>query len=291
MKPLDGNDNNDKLRLDRHPCFSETAHMKYGRTHIAVAPMCNISCKYCLRALNKTEDRPGVALKILTPEEAMQTIEDSLKLYPITVVGIAGPGESLVNRETFETFRLVDERHPELLKCLSSNGLLLAGSIEELKKIHVDNITVTVNTLRPETGARIYNFVNFEGKRYEGKEAAEILIKKQIEGVKAAVKAGFIVKINTVLIPGVNDNEVEEIAKFYGSLGAAIMNIIPLIPIHDMQGMKPPTCEELQDARNKCTPYVTQFHKCRQCRADAVGVPGLHGAHNKGSADTEYFHG
>ncbi len=290
MKPSNGNDDREKLGLDRHPCFSETAHMKYGRTHIAVAPMCNISCKYCLRALNKIEDRPGVACRILTPEEALQTIEDSLKLYPITVVGVAGPGESLANRETFETFRLVDECHPELLKCLSSNGLLLADSIEELKNIRVDNVTVTVNTLRAETGERIYNFVNFEGKRYEGKEASELLIKRQIEGVKAAVKAGFIVKINTVLIPGVNDNEVEEIAKFYGSLGVAIMNIIPLIPIHDMKGMKPPTCEELQEARCKCAPYVKQFHKCRQCRADAVGVPGVHGEH-KCSAGTEYFHG
>jgi len=220
------------LQLERHPCFSEAAHMKYGRVHLAVAPICNISCKYCIRALNKREDRPGVAEKILTPEEALKKIEEARKIYPITVAGIAGPGESLANNETFETFRLIDKFHPDLIKCLSTNGLLLLDCIERLKELKVNTITVTCNTLDPKTGERVYNFVNYKGATYTGKEAAEVLIKSQMEGVKEAVKAGFLIKINTVLIPDINQEEMEEIARVYAALGVKIMNIMPLIPIH-----------------------------------------------------------
>jgi nitrogen fixation protein NifB len=277
------------IRLERHPCFSDSAHMKWGRIHLAVAPMCNISCKYCLRALNKIEDRPGVTAEIITPEKALILIEDAKKIYPITVAGIAGPGESLANKQTFQTFELVDKQYPDLMKCLATNGLLLSESIGELKLLRVNTITVTVNTLSAETGKNIYNFVNYNGKTYKEKDAAEILIQKQIEGVKEALKAGFIIKINTVFIPDVNNNEMEDIARFYSNLGVEIMNIMPLIPIHEMSDKRAPTCSELSDARGRCEIYVKQFKKCKQCRADAVGVPGLE---NKCSqCSTEYFHG
>jgi len=289
MKFLPQSKKTEGLRLERHPCFSDAAHMKWGRVHLAVAPMCNISCKYCLRKLNKVEDRPGVAEKILTPEEALKKVEDAKKKFPITVVGIAGPGESLANEETFKTFELVDKHHPDLIKCFSTNGLLLLDSIERLKKLNVNTITVTVNTLDPTTGEKIYNFVTLDSKTYKGKEAAEILIKRQIEGVREAIKAGFTLKINSVYIPGENSDQMDEIAKFYSEMGIEIMNIIPLIPIHEMSGYPAPNCEELKEARVKCEAYVKQFKKCKQCRADAVGVPGLEPKHKK--VDTEYFHG
>lgn len=290
MKTVKKVSKSEEFRWDRHPCFSEAAHMKWGRIHLPVAPLCNISCKYCLRRLNKTENRPGVAAKIISPEEAIKEIDKARKKFPITVAGIAGPGESLVNEETFQTFELVEKYHPDLLKCLSSNGLLLPDCIDRLRKLKVSAVTVTANSLRPETAEKIYNFVNFKGKTYKGKEAAELLIKHQIEGVKKAVKAGFILKINTVYIPGINSGEVEEIAKFYSGLGITIMNIIPLIPVHEMSKEKEPTCEELKVAREQCEPYIKQFKKCQQCRADAVGIPGIHGG-GKRLADSEYFHG
>lgn len=278
-----------KSDIERHPCFSESAHMKYGRVHLEVAPLCNISCKYCLRALNKTEERPGVAARILTPEEALEKVNEARKIFPITVAGIAGPGESLANEETFETLRLIDKYHPDLMKCLSTNGLLLLDYLELLKDLGVNTITVTANTLNPEVGEKIYNFVTYKGNIYKGKEAAEMLIKRQIEGVRQAVKAGFGVKINTVFIPEINAADLEELAKFYSGLGIEIMNIMPLIPVHQMSDKRPPTCLELQEARIKCEPYVRQFRKCQQCRADAVGVPGIRW--DKEMAAAECFHG
>jgi nitrogen fixation protein NifB len=254
--------------------------------------MCNISCKYCLRKLNKVEDRPGVAEKILTPEEALEVVNTARKNFPITVVGIAGPGEPLANEATFKTFELVGKHHPDLIKCLSSNGLLLPDSLDRLEKIKVNTITVTAKTLKPETGEKIYNFINLDGVLYQGREASEILIKRQMEGVREAVKRGFKVKINTVLIPEINKDEVGEIAKVYSGFGIEIMNIIPLIPLCEMSDRKAPTCEDLQDARLKAEPYVRQFRKCQQCRADAVGVPGQSCSGGKSkTVGSQYFHG
>lgn len=276
------------VRLDRHPCFSERAHSRYGRVHLPVAGECNIGCKYCLRALNTTEYRPGVAERIISPDEALEKVNEARRKYYITVAGIAGPGESLFNEESFETFRLMDKYHPDLMKCLSTNGLLLPDKIGILKELKVSTITVTVNTLDAGTGGEIYDFVNLDGKIYKGKEGAAVLIERQKDGVEKAVRAGFTVKINTVLIPDVNTAQVRDIAEKYSALGAHIMNIIPLIPVSQMRKRRPPSCGELQEARSACGVFITQFRKCRQCRADACGVPGLE--EKKAAVVPEYFH-
>ncbi|MBU7027303.1 MAG: hypothetical protein HXS48_10220, partial [Theionarchaea archaeon] len=46
-------------------------------------------------------------------------------------------------------------------------------------------------------------------------------------------------------------------------------------PLGEFSGLRPPTCEEIQLVRKKCEHILPQFRLCKQCRADAVGVPGL----------------
>ncbi len=78
--------------LGKHPCFSERAHFKYGRIHLPVSPTCNIQCKFCKRCINKIENRPGVAAKVLTPKEAVKIVAKALKLCPeISVSGYCRP--------------------------------------------------------------------------------------------------------------------------------------------------------------------------------------------------------
>jgi len=82
--------------VKRHPCFNADAHAKHGRIHLPVSPTCNIGCRFCRREFNTTDIRPGVSQVLLTPEEAVGVVGRALELCPaITVVGIAGPGESL----------------------------------------------------------------------------------------------------------------------------------------------------------------------------------------------------
>ena len=123
-------------RIQEHPCFSEKACHAFGRMHLAVAPKCNIQCKYCVRDFDcVNESRPGVTSQVLKPKEALERVDAVLEKYHyIKVVAIAGPGEPLANEETFETLRLVGEKYPNIILCLSTNGLLLPDRIQELDR-------------------------------------------------------------------------------------------------------------------------------------------------------------
>jgi nitrogen fixation protein NifB len=87
--------------------------------------------------------------------------------------------------------------------------------------------------------------------------------------------AGVTVKINTVLVPGVNDGHVGDIARAVSGVGAYIYNLIPLIPQHKLAHIPPPDCAEIERAREDAGEYVKVFRHCQHCRADAVGVPGV----------------
>jgi nitrogen fixation protein NifB len=91
--------------LKTHPCFSAQAHEKFGRIHLAVAPACNIQCRYCERKYDcANESRPGVSSTVLDPFEAVERVEAFVERNDrVSVVGIAGPGDPLANASTFET--------------------------------------------------------------------------------------------------------------------------------------------------------------------------------------------
>jgi nitrogen fixation protein NifB len=192
----------------------------------------------------------------------------------IRVAGIAGPGDPLANEETFETFRLIGRAFPGFIKCLSTNGLLLPESVGRLDDIGLGSLTVTINAIDPEIGGRIYKWVRHKGALFTGTEGASLLIRNQLEGVQLAAARGITVKINSVLIPGVNEGEMENIAREVKERGAAIMNIMPLIPQADFAAVVPPTSEEVAAVRKASEGIISQFSHCRQCRADAVGLVG-----------------
>jgi nitrogen fixation protein NifB len=268
------NGNNYENLKREHPCFGGHKNNK-GRIHLPVSPGCNIQCKFCERKLNDIENRPGVASQVVAPEEAVSIAKKALEICPeITVAGIAGPGDTLATPYALETFRLLDEQFPQLLKCMSTNGLLLAEKAEEVIAAKVDSLTVTVNSVDPEIEAKINSAIVFHGKRYEGREAAEILIRNQLEGIRKVSSAGMTVKVNTVLIPGINDDHIETVTKTVAEAGATIYNISPLIPQHELKDMPAPTCQQIDGARMKAEKYIDVFRHCQRCRADAVGVPG-----------------
>lgn len=258
-----------------HPCFGGKANVTKGRIHLPVSPACNIQCKFCKRSINKLENRPGVTGQLLTPEKAVEIIDKALALCPeITVAGIAGPGDTLATPHALETFRLIHEKHPELLNCMSTNGLLLEQYAQDIIDAGVKTVTVTVNAVDPEILARICSFVILGDKLYEGIEAAKLLIEAQKRGIKRIAQLGAVVKINIVLIPGINDGHISEIAETVAELGASIANIIPLIPQNEMADMEAPGCDALFEARAIVEEYLPVFRHCQHCRADACGIPG-----------------
>lgn len=265
----------------RHPCYDEDAHHYFARMHVAVAPACNIRCKYCNRKYDcVSESRPGVVSKVLKPEEALANVRTTLQTLPqLTVVGIAGPGDPLANPEaTFQTFRLLNAQLPGLNLCLSTNGLRLAEFADEIAGLGINHVTVTVNAVDPEVGKDIYDWAAEKGKIYRGKDAAEVLLARQVDGIRALAQRGIGCKINSVVIPGVNDDHLPEVSRRVKELGAFSHNIMPLIispgSPYEKEGREAPSPLKVLDIQELCSENLPVMRHCRQCRADAVGLLG-----------------
>lgn len=270
-------------KVKNHPCYSEEAHHHYARMHVAVAPACNIQCNYCNRKYDcANESRPGVVSERLTPEQASKKVLAVASTIPqMTVLGIAGPGDPLANPEkTFKTFELIAETAPDIKLCLSTNGLSLPDHVDEIAKYNVDHVTITVNMIDPEIGAQIYPWVFYKHKRYTGVEAAQILTERQMQGLEMLTERGILCKINSVMIPGINDQHLVEVNKAVKSRGAFLHNIMPLIsaPEHGtvfgLNGQRGPSAQELKALQDSCEGEMNMMRHCRQCRADAVGLLG-----------------
>lgn len=272
-----------QARIEKHPCYSEEAHHHYARMHVAVAPACNIQCNYCNRKYDcANESRPGVVSELLTPEEAAhKVLVVAGKIPQMTVLGIAGPGDPLANPEkTFRTFELIAEQAPDIKLCLSTNGLMLPDYVDRIKALNVDHVTITINMVDPSVGEKIYPWVHYRRKRYRGIEGVRILHQRQMEGLEALQKADILCKVNSVLIPGVNDAHMPEVNAAIRERGAFLHNIMPLIsaPEHGtyfgLNGQRGPNPKELKTVQDKCSGNMKLMRHCRQCRADAVGLLG-----------------
>ena len=267
------------LDLTQHPCFNSDVRHTSGRIHLPVAPKCNIQCNYCDRKFDcMNESRPGVTSAVLEPKQALAYLDKVLERVPqLKVVGIAGPGDPFATPdETLETLRLVREKYPEMLLCVASNGLNLAPYAEELARLQVSHVTITVNTIDPAIGAKIYSWVRDHKTIYRGEEGARVLLERQLASIKALKAAGVTLKVNTILMPGINDDHVHAVAEEMRALGADVMNCLPLYPVEGTPFAEirevPPS--EMKEIRAEISKVLPQMEHCTRCRADAVGLLG-----------------
>lgn len=261
--------------MEQHPCFNDESHDRVGRIHLPVAPHCNIQCNFCEHKMCTDIQHPGWASRLLSVTQAVNLIQSVVNERQACdfVVGIAGPGDALANDQTFQTLALIHNRYPQIVNCLCTNGLLLEDKLEEIADAGVRALTVTVNAPDSSVGKQVYSWAKYQGNIYRGEEAAALLITKQLRGIKMALDAGLSLKVNTVLIPGVNDTHLVRLALLLRETGVRLMNIMPLIPCGKMRNYRAPTCDELRRARQACEAVIPQFYRCEQCRADVVYLP------------------
>ena len=261
----------------RHPCFNPEAKGKYGRVHLPVAPKCNIKCNFCDRKYDcVNESRPGVTSTLLSPQQAGIYVEKVLEKEPrISVAGIAGPGDPFANGDkTMATLRLIRKNHPEMILCVSSNGMGIGPYIDELAKIQVSHVTITVCAVDPEIGSKIYNWVSDENVIYRGIQGAQILLERQLAAVRRLKEVGITVKINCIVIPGINDHHVEEVARKMKELGADLLNCMAMFPNVNtpFADIIQPDKKIMNEIRDMAERYLPQMRHCTRCRADAVGL-------------------
>ena len=180
---------------------------------ISVTDKCNLRCRYCM-----PED--GVCKKehadMLTEDEIIQAVEVAAELG-ITKVRITG-GEPLVKKNIVSICRRAAEVEGIRDVCLTTNGVLLPQLAKPLKEAGVKRLNLSLDTLDPEKYAYITRIGSLDAFR---------------AGLDAAYEAGFEkIKINSVLIGGFNDDEIEAMAKL--TLEYPLdMRFIELMPMYD----------------------------------------------------------
>ena len=161
---------------------------------LSVTDRCNLSCSYCIP--------PGGAN--VAPSCDMLQYRDFLKLVEIFAelgvnkVRVTG-GEPLVRKGITSFIRQVKDITGIEQIALTTNGMMLHQMANELKRAGVIRVNISLDSLQSERYHKI--------TKRDGFRAA-------LDGIESAMKAGFeSVKINMVVIGGVNDDEIVEFAK------------------------------------------------------------------------------
>lgn len=265
------------MDLNNHPCFNEGVCGSFGRIHLPVAPLCNVQCNFCNRKYDcVNESRPGVTSSVLTPFQAYAYLEEILSERDnISVVGIAGPGDPFANPdETLKTLELVRGKYPEMILCLATNGLNILPYINDIADLRVSHVSITVNAVNPAIGADIYAWIRNGKRTLPPREGAELLLERQVKAIAHMKEKGLIVKVNSVVLPGINDFHIPEIAEKTGRLGADLFNCMPYAtsPGSRFEDLGEPHPDSIKRIRKEAERHIKQMRHCARCRADAVGL-------------------
>ena len=267
------------LDFSAHPCFNGEIKHRFARIHLPVAPKCNVQCNFCNRKYDcVNESRPGVTSNVLAPKQALSYLKSMMGKVPnIKVMGIAGPGDPFANpEETMETLRLVRAEYPDMLLCVASNGLEVSEHVEEMAALQVSHVTITCCGIDPEIVKEIYAWVRYKKRVFRGVDAAQLMINKQLEAIRLCKQHGIVVKVNMIIVPGVNDHHIRDLAQAMSAQGVDLLNCMALCHVPDtpFETIVPPSSEEMNAHRAIAGEFLPQMRHCMRCRADAVGLLG-----------------
>ena len=164
----------------------------------------------------RQREPPGVVSEKLTPDQARRKVIAVANEVPqLSVLGIAGPGDACYDwKKSQATFSAIAKDIPDIKLCISTNGLALPDRVDELADMNVDHVTITINMVDPEIGAKIYPWIYFRNRRWTGVEASQILHERQMLGLEMLTARGVLTKINSVMIPGINDEHLIEVNRW-----------------------------------------------------------------------------
>jgi len=161
---------------------------------VSITDRCNYRCIYC---------QPDEQFKfisheeILRYEEIVEIIEEAVNLG-VTKVRITG-GEPLARKGVIDFIKKLGEIKKLEDISLTTNGFFLSEYAEKLKDAGLNRVNISLDSLQEEKYKKITRGGSLE---------------KVLKGIDSALKAGLLpIKINTVLIRGINDDEVEDFVR------------------------------------------------------------------------------
>lgn len=180
----------------------------YGRPltsmRISITQRCNLNCVYCHR--EGVIERSGVEM---APGELERVVRLGSE-FGIRKVKITG-GEPLLRDDVVEVVEGIAGVDRIMDVSMTTNAVLLEGCAAELKKAGLNRLNISLDTLRPEVFSRITR----------GGELSQVL-----KGIEASINAGLKpVKLNMVVMKGINDDEIKEMLRAYSRDGVVIQLI------------------------------------------------------------------
>lgn len=184
---------------------------------ISVTDLCDLRCKYCM----PTEGVKKIDHSIILSPEHIKEIVEVLAGLGIKKVRITG-GEPLVRKGLEEIIKFIKTTPGIVEVCLTTNGQQLKQKVKALKENGLDRLNISLDTL----DASKYHKLTRVGD-----------LTNVLEGITEAKKAGFKnIKLNTVLIGGFNDDEVDEFIEF-AAKNSLTVRFIELMPIGEATKM------------------------------------------------------
>ncbi|MDR3570270.1 MAG: GTP 3',8-cyclase MoaA [Syntrophobacteraceae bacterium] len=173
---------------------TDSFHRKIDYLRLSITDRCNLRCVYCM-------PEEGVAKldhsEMLSYEEIVRLARIAISMG-ISKVRITG-GEPLVRKDALSLCESIASLPGIASLTLTTNGVLLSDFAEGLFKAGIARVNISLDTLKPERFLRI---------------ARKDLFSRVWAGIMAADRAGFSpVKLNTVVMAGVNDDEIEDLAR------------------------------------------------------------------------------
>jgi len=197
-----------------------------GRTaFLPVAAGINVDCACCETHAPCPHALPSLlAGSALEPDEALDRVIPMMERRGrIDELCIAGPGEALVSPATRIVLRVLTWRYTGIGRSVWTNGLLLAEQLDELARLGLNRVIITINSFSRLTAERLYARLIYRGRSYIGRAAGDLLLEKQWLGLSLAKDHGLHVMVHSVLIPQVNETDLAQIANRASRLGADCM--------------------------------------------------------------------
>ncbi len=206
---------------------------RYGRVasdlRVSLTDRCNLRCNYCMPA----EGLDWLPTdEVLSDDEVIRLIRIGVEDLGIREVRFTG-GEPLVRRGLVDLVRRTRELSADLQISMTSNALGLARTAHALAEAGLDRVNVSLDTIRAET----FHTITRRDRLHD-----------VIAGVEAAKDAGLTpVKINAVLLRGVNDDHASELLGWCVERGYELRFIeqMPLDAQHDWSRAEMITAEEI----------------------------------------------
>ncbi|MBE0599558.1 MAG: GTP 3',8-cyclase MoaA [Desulfuromonadales bacterium] len=165
---------------------------KVNYLRLSITDRCNLRCSYCMPS-------DGVAKlhhqDILSYEELFQIARAAVALG-VEKIRVTG-GEPLVRKGVVDFLRRLATLPGLRELALTTNGILLEKMASELRQAGVSRLNISLDSLQPETFARITRLGD---------------VQQVVRGIEAAEAASLPIKINMVVMRGVNDAEITDFA-------------------------------------------------------------------------------